>query len=81
MAQPKRKTESRRAARRQAGRRVPVSNVAGRLVIMLALVAAVVFVLLFCVLGFDLFSEPGSLRELSFGTPLGREYRFPLPFD
>ena len=43
MAQPKRKTESRRAARRQAGRRVPVSNVAGRLVIMLALVAAVVF--------------------------------------
>lgn len=45
------------------------------------IVAAVVFVLLFCVLGFDLFSEPGSLRELSFGTPLGREYRFPLPFD
>lgn len=43
MAQPKRKTESRRAARRQAGRRVPASNVAGRLVIMLALVAAVVF--------------------------------------
>ena len=43
MAQPKRKTESRRAARRQAGRRVPTSNVAGRLVIMLALVAAVVF--------------------------------------
>lgn len=43
MAQPKRKTESRRAARRQAGRRVPASNIAGKLVIMLALVAAVVF--------------------------------------
>ena len=41
----------------------------------------VVLVLLFCVLGFDLFSEPGPLRELSFGTPLGREYLFPLPFD
>lgn len=45
------------------------------------IVAAAVFVLLFCVLGFDLFSEPGPLHELSFGTPLGREYRFPLPFD
>lgn len=45
------------------------------------IVAAAVLVLLFCVLGFDLFSEPGPLRELSFGTPLGREYRFPLPFD
>lgn len=45
------------------------------------IVAAAVLVLLFCVLGFDLFSEPGPLRELSFGTPLGREYLFPLPFD
>ena len=45
------------------------------------IVVAAVFVLLFCVLGFDLLSEPGPLRELSFGTPLGREYRFPLPFD
>ena len=45
------------------------------------IVAAAVLVLLFCVLGFDLFSEPGPLHELSFGTPLGREYRFPLPFD
>ena len=44
-------------------------------------VAAAVLVLLFCVLGFTLFSEPGPLHELSFGTPLGREYRFPLPFD
>ena len=43
MPQPKRKTESRRAARRQAERRVPASNIAGKLVIMLALVAAVVF--------------------------------------
>lgn len=43
MAQQKRKTESRRAARRQASRRTPSSGVAGRLVIMLAIVAAVVF--------------------------------------
>ena len=45
------------------------------------IVVAAVLVLLFCVLGFDLLLEPGPLRELSFGTPLGREYRFPLPFD
>ena len=45
------------------------------------IVVAAVLVLLFCVLGFDLLFEPGPLRELSFGTPLGREYRFPLPFD
>lgn len=45
------------------------------------IVAAAALVLLFCVLGFDLLFEPGPLRELSFGTPLGREYRFPLPLD
>ena len=45
------------------------------------IVAAAALVLLFCVLGFDLLFEPGPLRELSFGTPLGREYRFPLPRD
>ena len=45
------------------------------------LIAAAALVLLFCVLGFDLLFEPGPLRELSFGTPLGREYRFPLPLD
>ena len=43
MAQQKRKTQSRRDARRQAERRTPSSGVAGRLVIMLAIVAAVVF--------------------------------------
>lgn len=41
------------------------------------IVAAAVSCCCFCVLGFDLFSEPGPLCELSFGTPLGREYRFP----
>ena len=46
-----------------------------------AIAAAAALVLLFCVLGFDLLFEPGPLRELSFGTPLGREYRFPLPLD
>lgn len=46
----------------------------------LPVLVAALLVVLFCVLGLLLYAEPGPLRDVTFVTPLGREYRVFLPF-
>lgn len=41
---------------------------------------AALLIVAFCALGLAFYAEPGSLHELSFVTPLGREHSIVLPF-
>lgn len=44
------------------------------------IIVAALLVAAFCALGLLLYAEPGLVRNLTFVTPLGREYRIYLPF-